>query len=114
MNRIDDATAQVQIAAADLYPNVNLASSATRSRTTATGPVEAERIVGQVPGTSGPTPVYTGSNGPVFTGQPISLTSWDFQIPAQMRWELDLFGRIRRNVEAARAQTEQAKSPLRF
>jgi outer membrane protein, multidrug efflux system len=115
VDRIDDAAAQVQIAAADLYPNVNLASSATRSRTTATGPVEAERIVGRVTGlgggnSSGPTPVYTGSNGPVFTGQPISLTSWDFQIPGEMRWELDLFGRIRRNVEAARAETEQAKA----
>jgi outer membrane protein, multidrug efflux system len=117
LDRIDDAAAQVQIAAADLYPNVNLASSATRSRTTSTGPLQAERIVGSTAGlglgsSSGPTPVFTGSNGPVFRGQPLSVTSWDFQNPVLMRWELDLFGRIRRNVQAARAQTEQAKADL--
>ena len=118
VDRIDDAAAQVQIAAADLYPNVNLASSATRSRTSSTGPYTPERLVGSTSSLTGgsstgrSTPVFTGSNGPVLVGQPISYTSWNFENPAQMRWELDLFGRIRRNVEAARAQTEQAKADL--
>jgi multidrug efflux system outer membrane protein len=40
------------------------------------------------------------------------MTAWDFRTPADLRWELDLFGRIRRNVEAARAQTEQARADL--
>jgi outer membrane protein, multidrug efflux system len=116
VDRIDDARAQMRLAAADLYPNIDVASSATRARTTSTGPVEPARLVGSASALGGggassssaPMPVYTGSNGPLLTTQPVSVTAWDFRLPADMRWELDLFGRVRRNVEAARAQTEQA------
>jgi outer membrane protein, multidrug efflux system len=116
LDRIDDARAQMRIAAADLYPNLALSWSGTKARTTSTGPVESARIVGSASSlgggssSSGPMPVYSGSNGPVFSSQPISQTAWDFRMPAELRWELDLFGRIRRNVEAAQAQTEQARA----
>ena len=119
IDRIDDARAQMRIAAADLYPNLALSWSGTKARTTSTGPVESARIVGSASSLGGggsgsstgaPMPVYSGSNGPVFSSQPISMTAWDFRMPAELRWELDLFGRIRRNVEAARAQTEQARA----
>jgi outer membrane protein, multidrug efflux system len=116
IDRIDDARAQMRIAAADLYPNLALSWSGTKARTTSTGPVQSARIVGSTSSlsgggsSSGPMQVYSGSNGPVFSSQPISQTAWDFQLPAELRWELDLFGRIRRNVQAARAQTEQARA----
>ena len=119
IDKIDDARSQMQIAAADLYPNLGLSWSGTKARTTSTGPVESARIVGSASSLGGgsgggsgrgPTPIYSGSNGPVFSSQPISMTAWDFRLPAELRWELDLFGRVRRNVEAARAQTEQARS----
>ncbi|MBV8485724.1 MAG: efflux transporter outer membrane subunit [Verrucomicrobia bacterium] len=120
IDRIDDAQAQMRIAAADLYPNLALSWSGTKARTTSTGPVESARIVGSASSLSGggssggsssaPMPVYSGSSGPVFSSQPISMTAWDFRLPAELRWELDLFGRVRRNVEAARAQTEQARA----
>jgi outer membrane protein, multidrug efflux system len=116
IDRIDDARAQMRIAAADLYPNLALSWSGTKARTTSTGPVQSARIVGSTSSlsgggsSSGPMPVYSGSNGPVFSSQPISQTAWDFRMPAELRWELDLFGRIRRNVQAARAQTEQARA----
>jgi outer membrane protein TolC len=66
IDRIDDARAQMRIAAADLYPNLALSWSGTKARTTSTGPVQSARIVGTTSSlggggsSSGPMPVFEG------------------------------------------------------
>ena len=60
------------------------------------------------PGTGGA--IYNGVNGALDNiGAPINL----FQYELSSSWELDLFGRVRRSVEAARASEAQAQDAAR-
>lgn len=70
--RVVQARASARAAKADFFPNLTLGASATRLYTTQGGAV----------------PGGTNTN--------------DFQVPLDMTWELDLWGRVRRSVESAK------------
>lgn len=110
VNRIDQARALTRLAAADLFPNIGAGSSFTAQRTSATDAVERARLVGSassLTGTAGG-PQYTGSNGPLITEQPVSSQFDLLSHNIDLNWELDIFGRVRRNVESAKATKQEA------
>jgi outer membrane protein, multidrug efflux system len=118
VNRIDQAQAQVRLATADLLPNVGANGKFNHQRTSSTDAVQSGRLVGSFSalgggaGGSSASPIFTGSNGPIFSQQPVSTTFDTFQQTVDLSWELDLFGRVRRNVEAAKANRESAEDDL--
>ena len=90
--RIAEARAQRDVAAADEWPAVNANASAQVNRlseTTPTGSLFSK--VGQFPGLS---------------GMSIPNPYDQYQVGFDATWEIDLFGRVRRSVEAAKAQTQ--------
>jgi NodT family efflux transporter outer membrane factor (OMF) lipoprotein len=80
------ARALVRYHRADQYPTVTAGASATRSRTSEN----------RAPSTS------------VFNG----VTFNDFQIPFELSYQVDAFGRVRRNVESFRAQAQASAADL--
>jgi NodT family efflux transporter outer membrane factor (OMF) lipoprotein len=93
--RIDEARAQRGVAAASLWPSVSGNASYTRTRiseTTATGSLFS--TVGSVK-----TPGTAGVNFPNPYNQ--------YQLGADISWEVDLVGRVRRSVEVADANIEE-------
>jgi NodT family efflux transporter outer membrane factor (OMF) lipoprotein len=89
-SRVLEARALRGIAAADQFPSVNADGSYSRSRNSDNG-------VGQRAGGS------TQPSGGVD----------NFQVGFDASWELDFFGRVRRNVEASDAQLESTVESLR-
>jgi multidrug efflux system outer membrane protein len=83
--RVDQARALARVAASYRYPTINLNPAYTRTRTS------ASRV------------------SPV-TGLPIgrSLTYNDWLVPVDLSYEVDVWGRVRRSLQAARAQAEAA------
>src|SRR6516162_10209432 len=77
--RVTEARAEVKIARADLFPQIAVAPNYTRQRTSFNEP----------------------QNGHAAHSAPIYNT---FTLPVAAGWEADLWGRIRREVESARAQ----------
>ncbi len=127
--RIGQARAQARVAAADLYPQASASASALRQRTTNTGPIQKARFLGQspfgaagagaagaIPGgaASAPSAAASSSSGAANSGalatQPLSNTFSLFRAPLTLDWELDLFGRVRRGYEAARAEAQSAQA----
>jgi NodT family efflux transporter outer membrane factor (OMF) lipoprotein len=84
--RLNQARDQLTIARADLYPDVTLSASADRSRTSANRPLSA----------------YSAPNQ--------STVQNDFKFGPSVSYEIDLFGRVRRQVEGARATAQQAEA----
>jgi len=82
--RLEQARDQLTIARSALFPAVNLDSSAVRSKDSANRPSAA----------------YSTHNQ--------STVQNDFSIGPSVGYELDLFGRVRREVEGARASAQQA------
>ena len=78
------ARALVQAARAGYFPSVSAGASATRSRSSAN--------------------LGNGKGG----GETLS----DFQLPLDLTWELDLWGRIRRGVEASQANAQASAADL--
>ncbi len=122
VDRIGEVRADVRVAAADFYPNLDTEPQAVRERQTNTAPFQRGELLGNNPfgsllGGGGAT---TGagstssasspsSNQPlVLDTQPLSRTYNLFTFPVDLNWELDLFGRVRRNKEAARATAQAA------
>jgi multidrug efflux system outer membrane protein len=114
VNRIDEAQAQVRLATADLLPNLGANGKFTNQRSSSTDAEQSGRLVGSssLGGGSSASPTFTGSNGPLLTQQPISSTFDTFQHTVDLSWELDIFGRVRRNVEAAKASRQGAEEDL--
>ena len=84
--RVQEARANVSIARSDLYPSFDYRGSASRSKL--------------------PLGIFTGSGGP-----PPSASDF-YAATMSASWELDIWGRIRRSNEAARANlfaTEEAR-----
>jgi outer membrane protein, multidrug efflux system len=89
--RIDEARAQRAISAAAYWPTVTLDASFTRQRLSETTPTGALfNSVGHVPG----------------AGISIPNPYNQYQLSAAVSWEIDLFGRVRRSVEAADANVQ--------
>jgi len=90
--RIAEARAQRDVAAADEWPLVNANASGQVDRLSETTPTGALfSKVSQFPGLSG-----------VSIPNPYD----QYQVGFDATWEVDLFGRVRRSVEAARADTQ--------
>jgi multidrug efflux system outer membrane protein len=81
VERVDQARALARIAQAQLYPAVNADPSASRAHTGANRPVQ--------PGTAAASYTYN-----------------TFSLPLDATYEVDLFGKVRRSLEAARAETQ--------
>jgi len=84
--RLDQARAQLIAAAADLYPSVGLSAAAERGRTSANRPLAAYSVPNQ------------------------AIVQNDFELGPTVNYEVDLFGRVRREVEGARASAQQAEA----
>jgi multidrug efflux system outer membrane protein len=82
--RLDQARDQVTVVASALYPSVDLGAAAARGRTSANRPLAA----------------YSEPNQ--------ATVQNDFTLGPQVNYEADLFGRVRRQVEGARASAQQA------
>ncbi len=80
------ARAQIRINHADLYPTIGIAPFAGGDRFSA--------------------------NRPYASAVPPGIGTTDFQLPGQISWELDLFGRIRRTVNIAREETQASAADL--
>ncbi|WP_126875549.1 efflux transporter outer membrane subunit [Paraburkholderia kururiensis] len=105
--RIAEARSQAQSAAAQGLPNVRATASYTREQLGIKGLLEEQNAYSAVNrlGQRGGPSVQRGANQ--FLDQltsPVNL--WQAGFDAS--WEVDLFGRVRRSVEAANAQTEAA------
>jgi multidrug efflux system outer membrane protein len=95
--RVAEARAVASAAAADLYPKVSAPLEASRQHTTNTGPVTTSRLIGPGFGTGFPTS---------FSGQALSNTYSDFQVPLTIGYEIDVFGRVAHARDQARANAE--------
>jgi NodT family efflux transporter outer membrane factor (OMF) lipoprotein len=84
--RLQQAHDQLDVARSALFPSVDLSSSALRSKVSADRPLSAYSVPNQ------------------------STVQNDFRIGPSVNYELDLFGRVRREVEGARATAEQAEA----
>ena len=80
--RVEQARAQTRVARAQGLPQVSASPSYANTRVSANGVISLEEPV---------------------PGAPFSYSVWTAQLTAS--WELDLFGRVRREVEARRADT---------
>jgi len=87
--RFAEARAQMDVTRAGLFPNISLSGSFVRERTSANAP---STITGTAHGTS--------------------ATFDDFTVPLSLGYELDLWGRVRRSVESARAQAQASADDL--
>jgi multidrug efflux system outer membrane protein len=111
VDRIGEVRAQVRVASADFFPNVDTQPSGIRQRTTNNGPMQRGELVGNNPfaSMSAVPGAPSTSTGPlVLQTQPLSTTYNIFNIPIDLNWELDLFGRVRRNREAAHDTAQAA------
>ncbi|HEV7986786.1 MAG TPA: efflux transporter outer membrane subunit [Steroidobacteraceae bacterium] len=94
--RIEESRAQRAVTAASLWPSLSANASYTRTRlseTTPTGVVFTSFDHVSIPGVAG-----------ISIPNPYN----QYQLGAQASWELDLFGRVRRSVEAADANLAAA------
>jgi len=87
--RLAEARAQMDVTRAGLFPNIALSGSYTRQRGSANAPLSA-----------------TG------TASGRSATFNDFFVPLSLGYEVDLWGRVRRSVESARAQFQASADDL--
>jgi len=85
-SRIREARALRRIAASGAWPTVDVSGSYSRSRT-------SENAIGPSSQANGGSPFFSGSNN----GQDLFRTGFDSS------WEIDVFGGVRRSVEAADA-----------
>jgi outer membrane protein, multidrug efflux system len=87
--RFAEARATMDVTRAGLFPNLGTGFSASRQRVSPNAPVTA-----------------TGQE----IGQPATYN--DFTVPLDVSYEADLWGRVRRSVESARAQTRATADDL--
>ena len=87
--RLDEARAQMDVTRAGLFPNISLSGSYTRQRSSPNAPLS----------TTG----AASGKGATFN---------DFLVPLTLGYEVDLWGRVRRSVESARAQAQASADDL--
>ena len=117
VDRISELQAQVRVATADFLPNIDTEPDAVRERLTNNGPEQRGELVGQnpfsIPSSSPGAASSLPSNQPlILSTQPLTRTYNVFSFPVDLNWELDLFGRVRRNREAAHATAQAAVADL--
>ncbi|MFY9910385.1 MAG: efflux transporter outer membrane subunit [Candidatus Sulfotelmatobacter sp.] len=94
-DRLDQARSLARVATADFFPQLAADPNATRERGSGNRPLNGEAPV--INGVTQTVPPYTEN---VFT------------IPFSLNWEADVFGRVRRNVEAANANLQSTAADL--
>jgi outer membrane protein, multidrug efflux system len=97
--RIVEARIQVQSARAQGLPSLNASASYTREQFGLAGILKSQGV-----GNSGPTASATAQQLIGALEQPVNL----YQLGFDASWEIDLFGKVRRQVEAATAQSAGA------
>jgi multidrug efflux system outer membrane protein len=86
--RLAQARAFARVTAAGLYPELDARPAAYRERLSGNRPLNGSPII------------------------PTAVTQNDFSIPFTLNYELDLFGRVRRSVEAANASLQASTADL--
>ena len=84
--RLNQARDEVTVVSSDLYPGVGLSAGAARGKTSANRPLSAYALPNQ------------------------STVQNNFLLGPTVNYEVDLFGRVRREVEGARASAQQAEA----
>jgi multidrug efflux system outer membrane protein len=95
-DRLTQARSLARVATADMFPQLSADPSAVRERGSGNRPLNGEQPV-VINGVTQAVPPYTQS---VYT------------IPFSLNYEVDLFGRVRRNVEAANASLQSTAADL--
>jgi NodT family efflux transporter outer membrane factor (OMF) lipoprotein len=108
--RLAESRSQLGVTRADLFPQVNGNASYTRERQSAKG------VLSLFPSSSGSPGTQSNGLGGTQGGipnvgldQPFDLYQYGFDAS----WELDLWGRVRRAVESARAQVDESAESRR-
>ena len=116
VDRIGEVRAEVRVAAADFFPNIDTEPSAVRTRLTNNAPFQRGELLGNNPFASllggAASPSAAGNAPLILDTQPLSRSYNVFQFPLDLNWELDLFGRVRRNREAAHATAQATLADL--
>jgi outer membrane protein TolC len=100
--RVREAPAQRGVVAADFWPTINVSGSYTRQRSSENAiPLSLGGASGGMPG--GPSPFLPG----------LKLEQDLFQTGFDASWEIDLFGGVRRSIEAADADIAASQEDLR-
>ena len=86
--RLSESRASARVTAAGLYPELDAGARAVREKLSGNRPVNGAPI------------------------QAVSVTQSEFTIPFTLNYEIDLFGRVRHNVEAANAQLQASAADL--
>jgi multidrug efflux system outer membrane protein len=86
--RLSEARASARVTAAGLYPELDGGARAIRERISGNRPVNGAQV------------------------RPVPVTQNEFSIPFTLNYEIDLFGRVRHNVEAANAQLQASAADL--
>ena len=125
VDRISEEREEIRIASSDFYPHLGADPSLLRQRLTNTAPFQRGELIGNNPfgsllggsgGAGGSSSGASASGGGassaplILDTQPLSRTYNIFDVPVNLDWELDLFGRVRRNREAAHATAEAAEA----
>jgi len=84
--RLDQARDEVTVVRSEFFPSVNLSGTAARGKTSANRPLSAYALPSQ------------------------STVQNNFELGPSVNYEADLFGRVRREVEGARASAQQAEA----
>jgi len=84
--RLDQARDEVTVVRSELFPSVDLSGTAARGKTSANRPLSAYSLPNQ------------------------STVQNNFALGPSVNYEADLFGRVRREVEGARASAQQAEA----
>jgi multidrug efflux system outer membrane protein len=93
--RVLEARAAARITRSQLYPTITSNPSFTRGRSS------ANSVRGE---TAGGAPVTVGTASTANRNE--ARTTSDFELPAQLTYEVDVWGRIRRSYEASKAQLQ--------
>jgi NodT family efflux transporter outer membrane factor (OMF) lipoprotein len=88
-DRLEQARSLARVATAGYFPQFNAEATAARQRLSANRPIATTTTVA-----------------------PTSITQNTFEIPFTLNYEVDLFGRVRRTVEAANAQLQSTAADL--
>ncbi len=116
--RIDESRAQTRVAASDFYPHADFDGTYARERMSNNEPYQRGALVGSNPlsglaggAAGGVSSGGTSSGGSLtLTQQPLTRTFSLFRTPVDLNWEVDLFGRVRRNYASARAQHQAVEA----
>ncbi|MBZ6379602.1 hypothetical protein B5C34_15640 [Pacificimonas flava] len=104
--RVEQARAQARVTEADLLPQANLGLTAARQRQNLSG----LGGIGELLGNAGGDPTQPSEGG---DDETTSFVTDNYQLSLDVQWQVDLFGRIRSQSAAARAEYLASAENLR-